>query len=39
MFKAKFGADAQTQISSRAKAAHDGIPVTLAAHKRTAESG
>jgi hypothetical protein len=39
MFKAKFGADAQTQISSRTKAAHDGIPVTLAALKRTAESG
>ena len=39
MFKEKFGADAQTQISSRTKAAHDGIPVTLAALKRTAESG
>ena len=39
MFKAKFGADAQAQISSRTKAAHDGIPVTLAALKRTAESG
>ena len=38
MFKEKFGADAQTQISSRTKAAHDGIPVTLAALKRTAES-
>jgi len=38
LFKEKFGADAQTQISSRTKAAHDGIPVTLAALKRTAES-
>jgi hypothetical protein len=38
MFKEKFGADAQRQISSRTKAAHDGIPVTLAALKRTAES-
>ena len=38
MFKEKFGADAQTQISSRTEAAHDGIPVTLAALKRTAES-
>jgi hypothetical protein len=39
MFKEKFGADAQAQISSRTNAAHDGIPVTLAALKRTAESG
>ena len=39
MFEEKFGADAQTQISSRTKAAHEGIPVTLAALKRTAESG
>jgi len=38
MFKEKFGADAQTQISTRTKAAHDGIPVTLAAIKRSAES-
>ena len=38
MFKEKFGEDAQRQISSRTKAAHDGIPVTLAAIKRTAES-
>ena len=37
MFEKKFGADAQTQISSRTEAAHDGIPVTLAALKRTAE--
>ena len=39
MFKGKFGADAQAQISSRTNAAHDGIPLTLAALKRTAESG
>jgi hypothetical protein len=38
MFEEKFGADAQTQISSRTEAAHDGIPVTLAALKRTAEA-
>jgi hypothetical protein len=39
MFEEKFGADAPTQISDRTKAAHDGIPLTLAALKRTAESG
>ena len=39
MFEEKFGADAQAQISHRTKAAHDGIPLTLAALKRTAESG
>jgi hypothetical protein len=38
MFEEKFGADAQTQISHRTKAAHEGIPVTLAAIKQTAES-
>ena len=38
MFEEKFGADAQTQISSRTKAAHEGIPVTPAALKRTAEA-
>jgi len=38
MFKEKFAADADTQITSRTRAAHDGIPVTLAAIKRTAES-
>ena len=37
-FEKKFGTDAQTQISHRTKAAHDGIPVTLTALKRTAES-
>jgi hypothetical protein len=39
MFVEKFGADTQTQISIRTEAARDGIPVTLAALKRTAESG
>lgn len=38
MFEEKFGADAQSQIANRTRAAHDGIPVTLAAIKRTAES-
>ena len=38
VFRTKFGADAQTQISERTRAAHDGIPVTLAAIKATAES-
>jgi len=38
MFEGKFGADAQTQIALRTRAAHDGIPVTLGAIKRTAES-
>lgn len=38
MFEEKFGPDAQTQIANRTRAAHDGIPVTLAAIKRTAES-
>ena len=38
MFKEKFGADAQVQISNSTSAARDGIPMTLAAIKRTAES-
>lgn len=38
MFEGKFGADAPTQIGLRTGAAHEGIPVTLAAIKRTAES-
>jgi hypothetical protein len=38
LFQTKFGADAQTQISARTRDAHDGIPATLAAIKRTAES-
>ena len=38
MFKEKFGADADNQISSRTKAAHEGIPATLAALKGTAEA-
>lgn len=38
MFEERFGADAQAQIADRTEAAHTGIPVTLAAIKRTAES-
>src|SRR5450759_2218585 len=37
-FKERYGADAQAQIADRTQAAHSGIPVTLAAIKRTAES-
>ena len=38
MFEKRFGADAQVQIANRTEAAHRGIPLTLAAIKRTAES-
>ena len=38
MFESRHGADAQMQIADRTKAAHDGIPVTLAALKEAAES-
>jgi hypothetical protein len=38
MFNEKFGSEAQSEIDIRTKAAHDGIPVTLAAIKRIAES-
>jgi hypothetical protein len=38
MFEGKFGADAQEQIALRTRAAHEGIPVTLAAIKRATES-
>ncbi|MGH9095247.1 MAG: SRPBCC family protein [Acidimicrobiales bacterium] len=38
MFERRFGADAQAQIADRTQAAHSGIPATLAAIKRTAES-
>ena len=38
MFQQRFGADAQAQIASRIDAAHMGIPVTLAAIKKIAES-
>jgi hypothetical protein len=37
-FEERYGAAAQAQIADRAEAAHTGIPVTLAAIKRTAES-
>lgn len=38
-FQGRFGEDAQRQIEIRSAAAHAGIPVTLAAIKRTAEGG
>jgi hypothetical protein len=38
-FHQRYGADAERQIAERTSAAHHGIPVTLAAIKRTAESG
>ena len=38
MFEEKFGADAPAQIADRTRAAHEGIPVTLAALKRAAET-
>lgn len=37
-FKERYGADAEAQIAERTQAAHTGIPVTLTAIKRTAES-
>lgn len=37
-FHARYGEDAENQIAERTSAAHRGIPVTLAAIKRTAES-
>jgi hypothetical protein len=37
-FRERFGDDAQAQIADRIEAAHRGIPVTLAALKKTAES-
>jgi hypothetical protein len=39
MFDERFGHDAPAQVASRIQAAHDGIPATLAAIKRTAEAG
>src|SRR4051794_32112181 len=39
MFEQRFGADAQKQIDDRTRAAHVGIPASLAAIKRIAESG
>jgi hypothetical protein len=38
-FEERFGADAPAQIADRTQAAHTGIPVTLAAIKKTAELG
>lgn len=38
MFESKYAADAQAQIADRTKAAHEGIPVTLAAIKAVAEA-
>ena len=38
-FRNRFGGDAPAQIADRALAARNGIPVTLAALKRSAESG
>jgi hypothetical protein len=37
-FEERYGADAQGQIANRTRAAHQGIPATLAAIKRIAES-
>jgi hypothetical protein len=39
MFKERFGDDAEAQLAVRAEAARTGIPATLAAIKKTAESG
>jgi hypothetical protein len=38
MFEERFGADAKAEIDKRTEAAHSGIPATLAAIKRAAES-
>jgi hypothetical protein len=37
LFAERYGADAQRQIDDRTRAAHEGIPATLAAIKRIAE--
>jgi hypothetical protein len=39
LFAERYGADAQRQIDDRTRAAHQGIPATLAAIKRIAEAG
>ncbi|MGY1711683.1 SRPBCC family protein [Geodermatophilus sp. SYSU D00758] len=39
MFDRKYGDDAQRQVEQRTRAAHEGIPATLAAIKRIAEAG
>lgn len=38
-FRDRYGDDAPAQIADRTEAAHKGIPVTLAAIKKIAESG
>jgi hypothetical protein len=38
-FHDRYGQDAEAQIANRIEAAHNGIPLTLAAIKQTAESG
>ena len=38
LFAERYGADAQEQIEERTRAAHEGIPATLAAVKRIAEA-
>ena len=38
-FQQKYGDDAENQIANRSAAAHRGIPETLAAIKKAAESG
>ncbi|WNV75505.1 SRPBCC family protein [Geodermatophilus sp. DSM 44513] len=38
-FAERFGDDAERQVEDRTRAAHEGIPATLAAVKRIAESG
>jgi hypothetical protein len=38
MFEEKYGTDAAAQIADRTQQALDGIPITLAAVKRIAES-
>ncbi|MGY1609296.1 MULTISPECIES: SRPBCC family protein [unclassified Geodermatophilus] len=38
-FAERYGEDAQHQIEQRTRAAHEGIPATLAAVKRIAEAG
>ena len=37
LFHERYGDDAQRQIEDRTRAAHEGIPATLAAIKRIAE--
>ena len=39
LFAERYGDDAEAQIADRTRAAHEGIPATLAAIKRIAESG